>query len=182
MSTAPASPPVDRAAPRETTRRRHRRPVGLAIGTVAALAALGWWHLHPTAFSGAGDEATAFRETLDPVYVGMAWPPSGSTWRDVRVHDAQPRVQVFGDAEAEIWMCTDGAIGVVGEQDVGSACTPLDSSGDVPWEVLALRVTADEPGVVVVFDGIDVTYAHGLQRGSQHTGISGVIVFPHDEP
>src|SRR5690554_3661124 len=98
MSTTPA-PPAERGAPAQRAHRRRRPTVGLAICTVAALAALAWWHLHPTAFSGPGDEVTAFRETLDPVYVGMAWPPSGSTWRDVRVHDAQPRVQVFGDAE-----------------------------------------------------------------------------------
>lgn len=162
--------------------RRHRRQMALAVGAVAALLVGLWWHTHPNAFPGPGNSFGARPDGQTPIYVGVAWNPPDGTSTRVRVHDAQPRAEIFGEATAEVWACAGGAIGVVGEDaPEASSCVPLGEAED-SWEQLVVRVAPVEPGAVVVLDGIDVTYSYGLQRGTQHTGISGAIVFPYEEP
>lgn len=172
--------PAKARAARSPRRQRYR--IALAVGAAAALLVGLWWHAHPNAFPGPGDSFGARPDDQTPIYVGVAWnPPEGASSR-VRVLDAEPRVEVFGEATAEVWACAGGAIGVVGEDaPEASSCVPLGEA-DEPGEQLVVRVAPVEPGAVVVLDGIDVTYSYGLQRGTQHTGISGAIVFPSEEP
>lgn len=171
--------PAETRAARPSRRQRYR--IALAVGAIAALLISLWWHTHPNAFPGAGNSFGARPDDQTPIYVGVAYPPDGAATR-VRVLDAEPRAEIFGEATAEVWACTGGAIGVVGEDSPeAAACVPLGEAAD-SWDQLVVRVAPEAPGAVVVLDGIDVTYSYGFQRGTQHTGISGVIVFPDEEP
>ncbi len=182
MTTTAAGADAEHSAPGEPPRPRRRRTwIVPATGLIAALMGGLWWHTHPTSFASPADEVGAFPETLQPVYIGSGWHPSGEPWGDVRVRDAQARVEVFGAAEVEVVMCRE-PVGVLYQEDIGSSCGPIDTADDAEWTTLAVRVDSDEPGTVVVLRGIDVTYSNDLQRGTQHTGVRGVVVFPHEEP
>lgn len=167
--------PADAKATRSP--RRRGSSIALAGGVVAALLAGLWWHTHPNVFPGPGNSFEARPDDQTPMYVGVAYPPDGAATR-VRVLDAEPRAEIFGEATAEVWACTGGTIGVVGEDSPeAAACVPLGEAAE-SWDQLVVRVAPEEPGAVVVLDGIDVTYSTGQQRGTQHTGKGGVIVYP----
>ncbi|WP_309648699.1 hypothetical protein [Nocardioides sp.] len=86
------------------------------------------------------------------------------------------------DATFAFFVCTveperTGALGVGGRDILADVCadrTPLADdtvldTGSTLSQQLVLLVTASRPGVVRT-DGVDLTYSHGLQRGTQTIG------------
>ncbi len=159
--------------------RRVRRSLLVGLGVGAVLGA-GWWWSHPTLYGEVGDEFGARPERLVPVYVDMGLMPEDE---QASIISARPRVQVFGEAQAEVLLCEGAQIGIVYGTDVEPPCSPIGFQGAATsGDQVVLRVTPESPGAVVVVDGIDLTYTTGLQRGTEHTGTAGVIVFPADQP
>lgn len=121
------------------------------------------------------------------VAFGVMYPYRGDE-EAVTVHSAEPRiVENSADATFEFYVCaqepkeTDAtattALGVAGPADFARYCpdrrpvgdgTVLDT-GDIPTQQLVMVVTVTKPGVVVT-RGVDLTYSHGLQRGTQSIG------------
>lgn len=169
------------AALATTNRGRHMPVIALLVGAAALGAAVfgaGWWWSHPSVYGGVSDEFGAHLERLTPVYVGMVSEPEVGR---VDVVDAEPRVRVFGGAEADVLLCNEAQIGIVDGDDVEHLCfAPGVPREDSRWDQVVLRVTPLEAGTVVVVDGIDLTYSTPFQRGTEHTGSAGVVVFPDE--
>lgn len=154
--------------------------VALALGGVGLLA-FEW--RHPSAFPDAGGWGVGSRhQPLDePVFVAMTYPDLDSD-ETVRVDRVTGHgVTDSADAELAYLVCTlrprvEGAIGSADRATADKYCsalTPADgvtlSLGRHPREQLLLEVTLTRPGVVRIH-GLDVTYAHGWQHGTQHIG------------
>lgn len=163
--------------PSTSTRRRRYKSV-VALLLAAAVVGAGWWWSHPAVYGGVGNEFGAYPDRLVPVYVVMVEEPEAG---HVRVMDAEPRVRVFGEAQAEVLLCDDAQIGIVSGDDVERPCFGPHLDGeDRGWDQVVLKVTPLQAGAVVVVDGIDLTYSTRFQRGAEHTGSPGVIVFPDE--
>lgn len=155
--------------------RRPYKPV-LALLLGAAVFGAGWWWSHPNVYGGVSGEFEAHLQRLTPVYVGMVGEPEVGR---VDVVGAEPRVRVFGGAEADVLLCNEAQIGIVYGDDVEPLCfLPGVPREDGRWDQVVLRVTPLEAGTVVVVEGIDLTYSTPFQRGTELTGSAGVIVFP----
>ncbi|GGK71911.1 hypothetical protein [Ornithinimicrobium pekingense] len=159
--------------PRQPTRRR----VAVALLLLAALA-VAWWWSHPRAFGGPGGEFGARPERLTPVYVVMV----ELAGHDVELIAGEPRVRVFGgEVQTEVLLCDGANIGIVYGDDAERRCAaPADHRRSTDWDQVVLRFTPSDAGTVAVVDGIDLTYRTGLQRGTEHVGWAGAVVFPLD--
>ena len=166
-------------APRERTAADGRagwRTVAGLVGAAAVMAAATWWWTHPTVYGGVGGEFGARPERLEPVYVDMGVSPDEG---DVTLLRAEPRVEVFGAAHAEVMVCSGAGIGILYGDDAGQGCSPLiGPTRPGTWDQVVLRVVPESPDTVVVVDGVDLDYRTGLQSGVEHTGQAGVVVFP----
>lgn len=156
--------------------------VGVALLTGASVAR--HWRSHPTAFVPAGGWGTshdAFRAGRT-LYVGMTY-EAREAEGVVTLTGLAPRLTDDSSGTiVEFFVCEVdssagiGAIGNVYGRGIGEQCTSL-----VPAEGARLRLNADpkqqvvmavspqRPGGVTV-DGIDITYVHGWQHGSQRVG------------
>jgi hypothetical protein len=155
---------------------RRRTVVAILLG--GSLCGAGWWWSHPSAFGGVGGEFGARPDRLTSVYVDMAGVPQDG---QVTISNATPRVQVFGgEAQTDVLLCDGANIGIVyGEQVEGHCYYPRGGQReDTGWEQVVLKVTPVDAGTVIVVDGLDLTYTTSWQRGTEHTGWAGTIVFP----
>lgn len=158
-----------------STRRRRYKPV-VALLLAAVVVGAGWWWAHPTVYGGVGNEFGARPDRLVPVYIALVEERDVSR---VQVIDAEPRVRVFVEAQAEVLLCDNARIGIVyGDATERPCFWPRLHGEGRGWDQVVLKVTPLQAGTVVVVDGIDLTYSTRLNRGSQHTGSPGVIVFP----
>lgn len=162
---------VDASPARSRTRRR----VVAGLLSLAALAAAWWWS-HPSVFGGPGGEFGARPERLTPVYVAMV----ELAGHDVEMIAGEPRVRVFGgEVLAEVLLCDGANIGIVHGDAVEPRCTsPADHRRSTDWDQVVLRLAPTDAGTVAVVDGVDLTYSTGLQRGTEHVGWAGTVVFP----
>lgn len=175
-SSAPPVQGKQSGPPRQGAGSRRRRSVlGLLCGAV--LLTVGWWWSHPTVFGGVGGEFGFRPERLTAVYLDMMGKPEAGR---VDVLGAVPSVRVFGGrAEAEVLLCNDAAIGIgYGEVADQKCFGPGVEREDNTWDQVVLKVTPLDAGTVVVVDGIHLTYSTGIQRGTEHAGWAGTIVFP----
>lgn len=158
-------------------RQSKRAVVGVLLGAVVL--GTGWWWSHPNVYGDVGDEFGARPEALMSVYVAMVEEPDLGR---VTIINAEPRVHVFGgEAQADVLLCNAARIGIVYGDDVESQCFPPGQQrDDASWDQVVLKVTPLGAGAVVVVDGIDLTYKTQFQRGSEHTGSTGAIVFPNE--
>ena len=168
--------------------RTRRRLVGLvlAVGLVAALAWAGWWWRHPDVFPDAPDEWTVDGGGVLPANgraftVGLTEP----------VRDAGEATVVLESAEAHVLSDTAQAgslVQVCTLRDPDDGFLRLDEGGlddwcsdvadvdgvelpigrDAGWQ-LVVTFWGTQPGEVRVH-GVDLTYRHGLQRGTQRIG------------
>lgn len=170
----PVTSPGGRRSPRRSARGRTAVAVALAGAAVATM----WWWSHPSVFAAAGGELGLRTERLAPAYVSMGGEDAAGR---ATVLDGEPRVRTFGgQAQAEVLLCRGASIGIVTGERAGDRCVgpAVAAQQGLEWDQVVLKVTPVDPGTVVVFDGVDLTYRAGVQRGTQHTGPSGVIVFP----
>ena len=159
----------------------------VAGALVAGLSYFAWWRIHPEAFQPYGGGYTYSSDAWPvgrPLFVGMTYPTrqaSGSvTVDDVEAHV----VSNTAEAEFEYLVCevnddADGALGAV--DDLENQCLttqPLEKASfgpeDTPFRQVVLVVTLTKPGEVLV-QGIDITYRHGWQHGTQRMG-EGVLL------
>jgi hypothetical protein len=155
-----------------------RRKTVVAILLGGSVCAAGWWWSHPSAFGGVGGEFGARPDRLTSVYVDMAGVPEDG---QVTIINATPRVQVFGgEAQTDVLLCDGANIGILyGEQIERQCNSPLGvQREDNSWDQIVLKVTPVHAGTVLVVDGMDLTYSTSWQRGTEHTGWTGTIVFP----
>lgn len=160
---------------------------------VAALLVLGDRWRHPTVYPGTGGWGMSSRNfpVGVPLYVGMTYEGRDQhgtlTIRGTRAHV----VANSSDATIDFFVCTVnrsvvGAIGSVDEAGIHEQCLTL-----VPAEGARLELNADPRQQVVMavtnahagrvrIVGMDLSYSHGWQRGTQRTG--GVIVLASRAP
>jgi hypothetical protein len=160
--------------------------LGLGGGIVLVLVGIGvagWTWRHPTAFPEAGgwgveDER---RPSNVPLYVGMTFPGEKG---DGSVAVDRADAHVVADtaaADIEVVVCTlvdaeSGSVGSASGPDIDELCSTLEPAEDVslsidrdPRQQLLVAVTTTRPGRVRIH-GIDVTYSHGWQHGTQRVG------------
>lgn len=152
----------------------------LAVAGAAVMGGAAWWWSHPSVFPEVGSEVHGPAETGDTVYVGIAEVPETS---ELHLIDATPRL-VFGEdvADVSVLVCRRAnefsGIGYVFGEDAAESCASLDAPVDTTLssdDQLVLQVHTEFSGVVA-FDGIDVTYSTGWQRGTQATGLETAVV------
>ena len=176
---------ADEASATANARRWWVRGV-LGALVVLALIALGLlvsvWR-HPSAFPEAGGwgVGTRHQKMSEPVFVGMTYPDEDAEGT-VSIDEVKGHaVTDTAAAELAYFVCTidtaaEGTIGSGSQADVDEFCstlTPADgatlSLGNHPREQLLLEVTPTRQGVVKIH-GLDVTYTHGWQHGTQRIG------------
>lgn len=155
----------------------------LGAFVVLALIALGLlvsvWR-HPSAFPEAGGWGVGKRHQKinEPVFVGMTF-PYGDAEGTVSIDTVKGHaVTDTAAAELAYFVCTidtsaGGALGTGSQADVDEFCstlTPADGATlSLGREQLLLEVTPTRQGVVKIH-GLDVTYTHGWQHGTQRIG------------
>lgn len=168
-------------------RRLHPRLVALgAAGVVLAmlLTAVGWfwhWHTHPDVFSKGGGSSVGALVNLTrqpTVYVGVTFPQIGSDGI-ATVDSISPHLtRNTAAAGFGFYICEHGSVGVVRPGDLDENCpdlvpvvrgTKLDVS-EAADQQLVMGVTVHRTGDVQV-NGVDITYTHGWQHGTQQTGL-----------
>lgn len=141
---------------------------------VAGLAVLGWAWRHPQALPGPGSVVGIHNRVGVQAAVGVL-SPSLHDDRILTVHSVTPRVRSAPPGTTvRVMACRDGAVGAV-RGSLSRFCARVwpaegahlrpGTAGD--WLVAVIR--SSRPGRVVV-DGVEVSYSHGWQRGSQVTG------------
>lgn len=158
---------------------RSRRQAAVALLLGSSLFAAGWWWSHPSVFGSVGGEFGVRPDRLTPVYVDM----TGVSERpQVTLIEATPRVHVFGgEVQTDVLLCDGAEIGVVYGDQVEHQCYPLGVHGeDLSWDQMVLKVAPVDAETVIVVDGVDLTYGTRFQRGTEHTGWTGTIVFPSE--
>ena len=174
-------------------RDRRRRVVVVALAGVVLVAGLAWawhWRTHPDIVPGNG---AGMRMTLDDqrrsVFVTVTDPSPGEG-ETVRIDSATPRMlQNTAEATVEFFVCrldlrgaNHSALGAVGPRHFAGVCpdpvpvvegTELAIGAEPPQQLL-MRVVVESPGRLRI-DGVDLTYTHGWQRGTQTVGPRLVI-------
>ena len=184
LAVVVTEPVVLRRLPRVTLARVAWVVVGLAL--VAGLGVLGWFWRHPTALPEAGGWGYAHHSwpVGKPIYAAMTFPDlhaGGSiTVRSASAHV----VEDSADAEIAFFVCTldtasnHPAVGIEGEKLTRADCSSLDpvsdqemhlGNADDPRQQVVMAITLRHHGGVIV-DGADLTYADGLQEGTQRIG------------
>ena len=163
------------------TPRTWRLGIGAVVVLVLAGAVLvGWTWRHPTVLADEQRRVGASTAPGEPVYVGLTFPGE----RDDAVEIDHAEVDdAPGGIDVAFWVCTIadpelGAIGAAHEDDVDETCSTLEpaegatlSLGTDPRQQLLLAVTPVTRGLVEVeITGVDVTYSHGWQHGTQRLG------------
>lgn len=170
-----------------------RTPLGLLVwllvlGMVAAVAYVGWLWRHPDVFPEAGGSEKGYRAATPgrAAWFGMVDPTDRATGT-LTIRDVQARdVDDSADSEIEFFVCTIdaaagiGGIGVVGPRGIEEYCSSL-----VPADGATIHLDSDTPEQIVAsvtlghggrvsFAGMDVSYDHGWQSGTEHTGVDVV--------
>ena len=118
-----------------------------------------------------------------PNYVGMTYPDlhTGGT---ITLRSATAHVDGSADAEIAFFVCTlnaarHNAVGMEGEQTIRQDCSSLDpiadqemnlGEGDDPRQQLVMAISLLSHRGRIVVDGVDLTYSHGWQHGTQRIG------------
>ena len=177
-------------APDSQRSRSIRRAVARGLVTLVIAAGLAWawhWRTHPSVFASDGNQATApLPAGEELVALGVTFPDPGEG-EAVSIRSVAPRVvQNSAGATFEFFVCTQDsetwdqtALGLVyGASRFAEFCpdprpvepgTDLDTGATEPQQ-LVMVVTVTKPGVVATH-GVDLTYSHGWQRGTQSTGV-----------
>lgn len=158
------------------------------ISAVMVLAGLAWawhWRTHPEVFPGDGNGYGGLLEQPQrTMYFGVTDPYPGKGG-SVTLESASPRtVKNTANASFEFYVCTldvsgngYSAFGAGDPRQFASDCaepipvtegTVLDVGADPPQQ-LVMGVTVRRPGVVRTL-GVDLTYSHGWQHGTQAVG------------
>ena len=173
-------------------RRRDRRTIARLAGALAGTALLvvagayAWhWHTHPVLFPDAGNAWSGpLREGRDFMTVGITASGTGEG-EAVVIESVAPLVRTnTAGATYEFYVCTqleekgEMQLGVLsGQRSFDRYCpdaepvrdgTRLRTAGS-PRQRLVMVVRLDEPGVAAT-RGVELTYASGLQRGTQLIG------------
>lgn len=170
---------------------RGSRRLGL-LGVVAAVvlacgAAYAWqWHTRPSVFPGAGNRWSGpLPNGTDFMIVGITGSDLDAEGATVVLDSAEPRIRKnSGQATYEFYVCTtpDGArsgqLGMLaGQRAFDRWCpdaervrkgTRLHTGAD-PAQQLVMLVRMPGPGVSST-TGVELTYSHGWQRGTQLIG------------
>jgi hypothetical protein len=156
----------------------------VVLATLLGLSTLGWFWRHPTAFHGYGGWTVGHESwpVGDPLFVGITYPERGAggsvTIRAASAHLAGDSTGV----EIEFFVCTIneaagvGAVGAAGLDAISRTCSSLRpvsgaemTLAETAADQLVMAVTLTEPGRVVI-RGVDLSYSHGWQRGTQRVG------------
>ena len=152
-------------APYSQRSRSIRRAVALGVVTLVIGSALAWawhWRTHPSVFFSDGNQATAklpADQELPALGVTSPDPGKGGT-QDSETWNQVSLGLVYG-ASRFAEFCPDPRPVEPG--------TELDTGSTQPQQ-LVMVVTVTKPGVVATH-GVDLTYSHGWQRGTQSTGV-----------
>jgi len=153
-------------------------------GLVLALTLVGWTWRHPAVFHDAGGWGVGSKtwDVNAPFYVGMSYekPDAEGTITIHSVHAVD--LSAADDAVVEFFVCTvdpkggSSAIGSASEASIRGECSSLVPAAGAtlelnahPRQQLLVAVTLPHPGRVKLA-GLDVSYSHGWQRGTQRIG------------
>ena len=185
VTIAPAGPKGDVEPPRSRRPLLRRVLAGLLAGGITATSAWAWnWRIHPDVFPSHGNTmAMPLPSGEDTAMIGITDmdndPEGGET---VTIHAATPRVvKNTADATFEFYVCTlpDNGMAVLalhGRRFAKNCLEPvrlsdgtrLDTSRSARQQ-LVMMIDFHKPGVVTT-RGVDLTYSHGYQRGTQAVG------------
>lgn len=163
--------------------RRRRVVIWTAAALVAGAAMWGlWWFIHPTVFHPVNTEAWSYKydnADMETVHIGMAYPKKSYWDSTVRLTDADPLVlENTADAEITIHVCHERGIGIGSvtgslreycKSILNLAAEPTLTLAPQARERLILTITPRRSGRVRIV-GIDLTYRHGVQYGTQAVG------------
>lgn len=166
----------------------------LVLALIAALLLIGARWRHPTVFPGAGGWGMSSRNFAlgEPLYVGMSYEKRGqsgtATIRDVTANV----VRNSSHATIEFFVCTVNTssgietIGSVDGDGIHDFCLTLEPAAGReiklnadPRQQVVMALTNMDPGRVKIV-GMDLSYSHGWQRGTQLTG--GTVVLASRTP
>jgi hypothetical protein len=126
---------------------------------------------------------------MEPIHFGMAYARKPYWSSSVRLTDADPRVaENTADAKITVTVCREDGEGIGSAAgDLRDSCTsilnlkadPLLSLAPEANERVILTITPLQPGRVRVV-GIDLTYRHGWQYGTQAVGEHVVARFTEE--
>lgn len=183
--------PSTEAVTTNVRRRRFALAAGLlaAVVVVAGAAATWHWRTHPEALPDAGNGLSMELQPGDTTYVGVTDPYPGSG-PSITINSASARVaENSADARIRFFVCaldTDrpdaGAIGIVDATTFSEMCpnpepvapgTDLDVGAERPEQLVA-AITVHQRGEVRT-EGVDLSYMHGWQNGTQTVSASLAI-------
>jgi hypothetical protein len=142
------------------------------------------WRIHPDVFPSHGNEvAMPLPSGEDMAIIGVTHPdPDPAGGETVTIHTATPRVvKNTADATFEFYVCTlpDNAgamLALHGRRFARICLEPVRVSDgtqlDTAWtarQQLVMVIQLDKAGVVTT-RGVDLTYSHRFQRGTQGVG------------
>lgn len=185
MTKGPSMPASEVSAGATPPNRRGRALVAALLGA-AVLAGLGWawhWHTHPAVFPSSGNGISWESSRERTLFIAATYPYPGDGER-VTIEAVSPRVLESTGASFEFFVCTVdlegadvGAIGAVNAREFEQMCpdavpavagTELDVGAAVPQQ-LVMGVSVERSAILRTA-GIDLTYRHGWQRGTQDIG------------
>lgn len=162
----------------------------LVVGFLVALAVVAttwvvWTWRHPSVFNEPGN---AVRQTMsgdDPIYFSVAFPDEDASGA-VTINSVSPSlVETNDDTKIVFFVCTltgGAGIGTVYERHMSDFCSSLEPAAGATMHLggdsaQTLVMAVDQPGVGRVrIRDVAVTYSHGWQRGTQHTGPEVTVV------
>lgn len=174
-----------------------RRQVALWVLAFLAFATVAWglwWFTHPKVFHEVYTESWSQKYDgggMAPLHIGMAYAHKPYWSSSVRLTDADPlTVENTADAKITVTVCQERAGADIGSVtgDLRDYCTsilnltaePLLSLAPEDNERVILTITPRQPGRVRVV-GMDLTYRHGWQYGTQAVGEHMVARFTEED-
>lgn len=152
-----------------------------ALGTAAVLWGL-WWLIHPTVFHPADTKNWSHKYNsadMETLHIGMAYAKKSYWDSTVRVTAADPLVlKNTADADITVHVCHERGIGIGSvtgnlraycKAILNLAAEPTLTLTPQAREQLILTITPRQSGQVRVA-GMNLTYRHGLQCGTQTVG------------
>jgi hypothetical protein len=182
---APVGPDPSAGRRNPWATRRVALVVSATVLATAVIVAGSWawhWRTHPEVFPGDGNGIGAtLHASRDTLYIGVTYPYPGRGDK-VTIDSAEPRIVAnTADATFDFYLCTldvsgsdFSAFGVAGRRLSARMCPDpvplvrgmvLDVGADPPQQ-LVVRITVHRPGVLRT-RGVDLTYSHGWQHGTQ---------------
>jgi hypothetical protein len=154
------------------------------LAALVASAVLGglWWLAHPTVFHPADTKSWSHKydkADMETLHIGMAYAKKSYWDSTVRVTAAEPLVlENTADADITVHVCHERGIGIGSVTGslrgycrtiLNLAAEPTLKLAPQAREQLILTITPRQSGQVRV-GGMNLTYRHGLQYGTQSVG------------